>query len=103
MFDISVPVCANFIGDGIIAHNSGDLESDADVVMFLYRPSYYLEGREPAAGTHEHGAWELDCAAAENKLEIIIAKQRMGTTGTINVYCNPAASAVRNRQHLGDL
>lgn len=103
VFDISVPGCANFIGEGIVAHNSGDLESDSDVVMFLYRPSYYLEGRAPMAGTHEHGEWELACAAAQNKLEIIIAKQRMGTTGTINVYCNPAASAVRDRQHSGGL
>ncbi len=37
---------------------SGSIEQDADVVMFVYRPEYYLEKSEPQAGTAEHITWQ---------------------------------------------
>jgi replicative DNA helicase len=67
---------------------SGDIEADADVVMLLYRQAYYL-ANDPNADPSL-----LD--EVKNKLEIIIAKQRMGATGNLDVFCHPGASAVRD-------
>jgi replicative DNA helicase len=76
---------------------SGDLEADADVVIFLYREAYYLALREPKPGTPEYEQWMTSMSDAHAKLEIIIAKQRMGSTGSIEAFCSPGASAVRDR------
>ncbi len=75
---------------------SGDLEADADVVIFLYREAYYLAAREPNPGTPEHATWQDGMAAAHNKIEMIVAKQRMGPTGTIQAFCDAGASAIRD-------
>lgn len=75
---------------------SGDLEADADVVIFLYREAYYLQANEPAPGSEEHLKWQDDMARCHNKLEMIIAKQRMGPTGSVEVFCHPGASALRD-------
>ncbi|MDQ0333563.1 replicative DNA helicase [Mesorhizobium sp. YL-MeA3-2017] len=64
---------------------SGSIEQDADVVMFVYREEYYLKNREPKPGTEEHLAWEADMRDARGKAEVIIAKQRHGPTGTVAV------------------
>lgn len=76
--------------------DSGNIEQDADAVWMLYRDSYYLERREPAAGTPEHAAWQTAIFRAENRLEIAVEKQRAGPTGTIDVFCNIACNAVRD-------
>lgn len=75
---------------------SGDLEADADVVIFLYREAYYLSNKEPRPGSEEHLQWQTEMSAVHNKIEIIIAKHRMGATGPITAFCNPAASALRD-------
>lgn len=75
---------------------SGDLEADADQVIFLYREAYYLARQEPKPGTHEHGEWQLDMEAAHNKIEIIVDKNRMGSTGAITAFCDPAVSVVQD-------
>ncbi len=62
---------------------SGSIEQDADVVMFVYREEYYLKNREPKPSTEEHLAWEDEMRDARGKAEVIIAKQRHGPTGTV--------------------
>lgn len=76
--------------------DSGNIEQDADVVIMLYREMYYLERREPDRGSAEHAAWQTACFRAENRLEIIIEKQRAGPTGTIEAFCNIGCNAVRD-------
>ena len=62
---------------------SGSIEQDADVVMFVYRESYYLEKQEPRAATVEHAEWQAKMNEVSNLAEIIIGKQRHGPTGNI--------------------
>ncbi len=62
---------------------SGSIEQDADVVMFVYREEYYLKNKEPRPGTEEHLIWESEMRDASGKAEVIIAKQRHGPTGTV--------------------
>ncbi|VAW04985.1 Replicative DNA helicase (DnaB) [hydrothermal vent metagenome] len=61
---------------------SGSIEQDADVVLFVYREEYYLERLEPDAGTDDWSKWDAKIREARGKAEIIIAKQRHGPTGT---------------------
>src|SRR5262249_39289605 len=49
VFDIRIPGCGNFLANGIVAHNSGSIEAEADLVMMLYRSSYYNRG-QPGEG-----------------------------------------------------
>src|ERR1700710_2486339 len=64
---------------------SGSIEQDADVVMFVYREEYYLANKEPRAGTPEYEKWQLDMSLVHGKAEIIIGKQRHGPTGTVEL------------------
>ena len=61
---------------------SGSIEQDADVVLFVYREEYYLQNAEPKEGTTEWQDWDERLRAAKGRAEIIIAKQRHGPTGT---------------------
>jgi len=62
---------------------SGSIEQDADVVMFVYRESYYLENKEPKPATVEHAEWQAKMNEVSNLAELIIGKQRHGPTGNI--------------------
>jgi len=62
---------------------SGSIEQDADVVLFVYREEYYLRNREPKPATLEWTQWETAMNEARGKAEVIIAKQRHGPTGTV--------------------
>ena len=62
---------------------SGSIEQDADVVLFVFREEYYLAMKEPRPGTEEHAKWQADMELAHGKAEVIIAKQRHGPTGTV--------------------
>ncbi len=62
---------------------SGSIEQDADVVMFVYREAYYLEKQEPRPATVEHAEWQAKMNEISNLAEIIIGKQRHGPTGNI--------------------
>ena len=62
---------------------SGSIEQDADVVLFVYREEYYLQNKEPRPGTDEHAKWMAEMAAVHGKAEVIIGKQRHGPTGTV--------------------
>ena len=65
---------------------SGSIEQDADVVMFVYREEYYLKNREPKPGTEEHLKWQTDMEQIHGRAEVIIGKQRHGPTGTIPLH-----------------
>ena len=62
---------------------SGSIEQDADVVLFVYREEYYLMTKEPRVGTAEHEKWQIEMDALHGKAEVIIAKQRHGPTATV--------------------
>src|SRR3984957_7190294 len=64
---------------------SGSIEQDADVVLFVYREEYYLQNKEPKPGTPEHEKWQAEMDFALGKAEVIIAKQRHGPTGTVRL------------------
>jgi replicative DNA helicase len=64
---------------------SGSIEQDADVVMFVYREEYYLANKEPRVGTPEHEKWKTEMEFAHGKAEVIIGKQRHGPTGAVEL------------------
>jgi replicative DNA helicase len=64
---------------------SGSIEQDADVVMFVFREEYYLKNKEPKAGTEEHFKWQDEMGQVHGKAEVIIGKQRHGPTGTVQL------------------
>ncbi len=66
---------------------SGSIEQDADVVMFIYREEYYLQNAQPSEDEAEKmAAWQEKMDKAYNKADIIISKQRHGPTGTETLY-----------------
>lgn len=73
---------------------SGSIEQDADVVMFVYRDQYYLERDEPARRGDEgddkfndrYQRWQERCEEVHNTAEVIIAKQRHGPIGTVRLF-----------------
>lgn len=65
---------------------SGQLEQDADAVIFCYRDEYYLE-REKPEEMDELADWKQAMERAHGKLELIVAKQRQGPIGTAHVNC----------------
>src|SRR6478609_1816588 len=62
---------------------SGSIEQDADVVIFVYREEYYLKGKEPRPGTEDHNKWQIEMEAMHGVAELIIGKQRHGPTGAV--------------------
>ena len=76
---------------------SGTIEQDSDVVMFIFRESYYLERMEPIKKPDEqndrynerHQRWRELCESRYNIADIIIAKQRHGPTGAIKTHFDP--------------
>ena len=60
---------------------SGSIEQDADVVLFVYRDEYYLQNKEPEQGSTDYEAWRTKLDYARGKADVIIAKQRHGPTG----------------------
>jgi len=64
---------------------SGSIEQDADVVMFVYREEYYLERKQPKLGSIEHAEWQSKMNDVNGLADIILGKQRHGPTGTVKV------------------
>ena len=64
---------------------SGSIEQDADIVMFVYREEYYLERTKPQEGTLEFQDWMAKMQIVSGKAELIIGKQRHGPIGTIQL------------------
>ena len=79
VYDLTVPGPASWMADGMVSHNSGSIEQDADVIMMLYREEYY----DP--DTPDRGI-----------AEIIITKHRNGPTGTVKLLFEPQYTRFRN-------
>ncbi|ACG77954.1 replicative DNA helicase [Phenylobacterium zucineum HLK1] len=67
---------------------SGSIEQDADMVMFVYREEYYLSRLEPREGTEEHFKWQEQMDQVQGLAELIIGKQRHGPIGTVKLSFN---------------
>ncbi len=67
---------------------SGSIEQDADMVMFIYREEYYLSRLEPREGTPEHFSWVEKMEQVRGLAECIIGKQRHGPIGTVHLAFN---------------
>ncbi len=65
---------------------SGSIEQDADVVMFIYREEYYLKSREPEPGTPEHGKWLERIERCHRRAEVLVEKHRHGATNRIELF-----------------
>src|SRR5690606_41230663 len=78
--------------------DSGNLEQDADAVLFVYRDSYYIE-RPGYRKFEDDGARAEAILDAKHKMEVIVAKQRQGATGTAHLWCNMATNSVRHDAH----
>jgi replicative DNA helicase len=65
---------------------SGSIEQDADVVMFIYREEYYLGREEPKPNTEEHLQWQERMDQVVGISDVIIGKQRHGPTGTVSLH-----------------
>ena len=66
VFDLTVPGPACWLADGVVSHNSGQIEQDADLVMFLYREEYYDDESE-----------------RRGEADVIVSKHRNGPTGEV--------------------
>ena len=71
---------------------SGAIEQDADLVVFLYREEYYLERAEPTEGTEKHAAWLSKMDRIHNIAEAIIAKNRHGPISKVKLHFNPSST-----------
>ncbi|HEY1837246.1 MAG: replicative DNA helicase [Rhizomicrobium sp.] len=65
---------------------SGSIEQDADVVMFVYREEYYLKSREPDPGSPEHAKWYEKMERANRRAEVLVEKHRHGATNKIDLF-----------------
>lgn len=69
--------------------DSGSIEQDADIVMFVYREAYYKSRQEPKVNTPDHDKWEQEMSQIYNKAELIIAKHRNGPISTVPLFFDP--------------
>ncbi len=65
---------------------SGSIEQDSDVVMFVYREAYYEGRKKPQSGSEKMQEWQAKMAKIYNTATLIIAKQRHGAIGTLTVH-----------------
>jgi replicative DNA helicase len=96
--DLDVPVIAlSQLSRGVDARDdkrpvlsdlreSGSIEQDADVVMFVYREEYYLKSREPDPSTPDHAKWLEKCERAHRRAEVLVEKHRHGATNKIDLF-----------------
>jgi len=82
---------------------SGSIEQDADVVLFVFREEYYLATKEPRAGSPEYEKWQLDMSLVHGKAEVIIGKQRHGPTGTVELQFDAAVTRFGDLSHDSQL
>ncbi|QGR02989.1 replicative DNA helicase [Ehrlichia ruminantium] len=66
--------------------DSGSIEQDADIVMFLYREEYYELRKQPAEGTNKHIAWQEKMNSISNVADVLISKQRNGPIGNVKLF-----------------
>ncbi len=72
---------------------SGSIEQDADVVLFVYREEYYQQAKQPDEGDPKYVEWLEKFEKVRGKAEVIIAKQRHGPTGTARLAFQPSSPA----------
>ena len=75
---------------------SGSIEQDADVVLFIYREEYYLTRKEPRPNTTEHQTWQDEMDRVTGVAEIIIGKQRHGPTGIVQLQFDATLTKFQN-------
>jgi replicative DNA helicase len=80
---------------------SGSIEQDADVVMFIYREAYYMSRTEPKEGSAEHLVWQEKLDPIRNLAEIIIGKQRHGPIGVVRLHYNEDLTKFSNHAREG--
>lgn len=83
--------------------DSGSIEQDADVVMFVYREAYYLGRTEPRINTPEHEEWMMEYGKVQGLAEVIIGKQRHGPIGKVDLSFTEATTSFGNRDIGGSL
>ncbi len=79
---------------------SGAIEQDADMVIGLHRPAYYVEAKRPANGRFDPSwnAWAADWRLVQHDLEVCVLKNRNGPPSVFNVHIDIQAGAIRNGQ-----
>ena len=82
---------------------SGSIEQDADSVIGLYRPAYYIEKRKPALGSADpaYTAWRQEYDAEKNRLDLLVLKNRNGAEDSLSAFCDMRASAIRDERPRG--
>jgi len=75
---------------------SGAIEQDADVVMFIYREEYYTERKEPSPGTEDYQKWQEKMGKIHNVSEVLVAKQRHGPIGKVNLHFEGSTTKFSN-------
>jgi replicative DNA helicase len=75
---------------------SGSIEQDADVVMFIYREEYYLSRKEPKADDPKYAQWQEQLTKAHNIAELLVAKHRNGAVGNVALYYVDKFSTIGN-------
>ena len=78
---------------------SGSIEQDADVVMFVFREAYYLQNKEPTPGSVEHAEWRQKMDEVSHLAEIMIGKQRHGPTGNVKVEFEAMYTKFKNLEN----
>ena len=81
---------------------SGSIEQDADLVMFVYREEYYLKRKEPQNSDPKYLEWQSQLAAVHNTAEIIVAKHRNGAIGNVKLYYEDKFSKIGNLQRINN-
>lgn len=76
--------------------NSGDVEQDADIVMFPYRAAYYLEQKPEDEGSAEEAMRLRTLGEVKNDLEVLVGKNRRGKTGVQKLYCDVSCNLVQD-------
>jgi replicative DNA helicase len=78
---------------------SGSIEQDADVVLFIYRDEYYMQSKMPKEGTEEFFKWQTEMEHVTGKAEVIVAKQRHGPTGTVQLAFDASVTRFSDLAH----
>ncbi|MAT34183.1 MAG: replicative DNA helicase, partial [Ponticaulis sp.] len=80
---------------------SGSIEQDADAVLFVFRESYYLERQEPDDAGEKFAEWQDKMERLRNIAEVIVAKQRHGPIGKVELHFDPNITKFSNldKQH----
>ncbi len=81
---------------------SGSIEQDADMVMFIYREAYYIERKKPQEGTEKFNEWLADMERVHNMAEIMVAKNRNGPIDNVSLFFDKTTTKFGNleKTHL---